>query len=295
MEGGCPTNAEGNLPTSIQCSDPGSDGINCLNSFNFSIPSGMQSGKAVFAWTWFNTVGNREMYMNCVDTQIDGGDGSEMDSLPTLFVANLGGGLPQCSTTEGESYKFPYPGQYVTSNTDGSPYKVMALSGGSCSSDGAPAAGAAAGGSEGSGSGAAPSYGGGAPPAPAPSGNAGSGSGSGQVTVTTMQTVSGGNAAPTSAPAPAANPPPVPSAAAPAPYASGSGSSGSSSSGGSSGGQACPTDGEVVCMGTQFGICDHGFAVPQPLAAGTTCTNGKIAKRDHIRRHVGRKHGRQFA
>ena len=36
--------------------------------------------------------------------------------------------------------------------------------------------------------------------------------------------------------------------------------------------------------------------VPQALAAGTSCENGKIAKRDHVRRHIGgRMHGRQFA
>lgn len=59
MEGGCPTNAEGNLPVSIQCSDPGADGVNCLNSYNFTIPTGLQSGHATLAWTWLNTIGNR--------------------------------------------------------------------------------------------------------------------------------------------------------------------------------------------------------------------------------------------
>lgn len=236
--------------------------------------------------------------MNCVNAQIEGGDGSEMGELPSLFVANLAGGsMPQCATSEGQAYKFPFPGKYVTSDTQGSPYKVMAVSGGSCSSDGAPAGGAAAGGgSSGSGS-------------PSPSGKPdkqpgrGSGNaGSGQVTVTTMETLTSGTAAPTSAPAapvysapPSAAAPAPSSAAAPAPYSSGSSPSSSGSGNCPAGAQPCSTDGEVVCMGTQWGLCNLGCAVPQPLASGTHCVNGKIAKRDHVRRHIGRSHGRQFA
>lgn len=292
IEGGCPTNAEGNLQTSIQCTDPGADGVNCLNSYNFTIPNGVKPGHATFAWTWFNTIGNREMYMNCVNAQIEGGDSSEMSDFPSLFVANLAGGsLPQCSTTESESYKFPHPGKYVTSNTKGSPYKLSLVSGGSCAADGASSGGSGTGG-EASGGGAAPSYGAspstsGSPGKPSgqPPIGASASAGSGQVTVTTMQTLSSGGAAATSAPAPSAYSA-APSAEAPAPYASGSASNSSGSGSCPAGAQPCSNDGEVVCMGTQFGLCNAGCAVAQPMAAGTTCTNGKIAKRDHVRRHV---------
>lgn len=38
-------------------------GNNCARQFNIPIPKGMPNGRAKFAWTWFNWVGNREMYM----------------------------------------------------------------------------------------------------------------------------------------------------------------------------------------------------------------------------------------
>ncbi|KAJ5431503.1 hypothetical protein N7445_009235 [Penicillium cf. griseofulvum] len=44
-------------------------------SYQFEVPSDAPSGNALFAWTWFNKVGNREMYMNCAMVTI-GGSGS---------------------------------------------------------------------------------------------------------------------------------------------------------------------------------------------------------------------------
>lgn len=43
--------------------------------YNFQIPSDAPNGEALLAWTWFNKVGNREMYMNCAMVTI-GGSGS---------------------------------------------------------------------------------------------------------------------------------------------------------------------------------------------------------------------------
>ncbi|KAJ6118611.1 hypothetical protein N7471_013231 [Penicillium samsonianum] len=40
--------------------------------YQFDIPSDAPSGDALFAWTWFNKVGNREMYMNCAMITIGG-------------------------------------------------------------------------------------------------------------------------------------------------------------------------------------------------------------------------------
>jgi hypothetical protein len=54
--GGCPANVDGNLPA-----DPNGQGA---SKFQFSIPSGIAPGDYVLAWTWFNKIGNREMYMN---------------------------------------------------------------------------------------------------------------------------------------------------------------------------------------------------------------------------------------
>jgi hypothetical protein len=42
--------------------------------YKFDIPSDAPNGDALFAWTWFNKVGNREMYMNCAMVSIGGSD-----------------------------------------------------------------------------------------------------------------------------------------------------------------------------------------------------------------------------
>ncbi|KAI8995904.1 hypothetical protein BC832DRAFT_520620, partial [Gaertneriomyces semiglobifer] len=56
-------------------------------SFNVQIPSSFPAGDAIFAWSWINSIGNREYYMNCADITITGG-GSGFTG-PELFVANL--------------------------------------------------------------------------------------------------------------------------------------------------------------------------------------------------------------
>jgi hypothetical protein len=40
--------------------------------YEFAIPSDAPTGEALLAWTWFNKVGNREMYMNCAMVTIGG-------------------------------------------------------------------------------------------------------------------------------------------------------------------------------------------------------------------------------
>lgn len=40
--------------------------------YNFTVPSDAPSGEALLAWTWFNKIGNREMYMNCAMVTIGG-------------------------------------------------------------------------------------------------------------------------------------------------------------------------------------------------------------------------------
>lgn len=40
--------------------------------YKFEIPSDAPSGEALLAWTWFNKVGNREMYMNCAMVTVGG-------------------------------------------------------------------------------------------------------------------------------------------------------------------------------------------------------------------------------
>lgn len=81
-------------------------------SYDFPIPGSVPSGDALLAWSWFNLVGNREMYMNCAPVTIGGGsdDATAFDELPDLFVANVGNG---CSTIEGEETVFENPGPNV--------------------------------------------------------------------------------------------------------------------------------------------------------------------------------------
>ncbi|KLJ05980.1 DNA-directed RNA polymerase [Blastomyces silverae] len=78
--------------------------------YGFKIPSNAPSGEALLAWTWFNKIGNREMYMNCAPVVIEGGSGDRaaFDKLPEIYIANVGNGK---TTVEGEDVKFPNPGE----------------------------------------------------------------------------------------------------------------------------------------------------------------------------------------
>ncbi|KAF7177584.1 hypothetical protein CNMCM7691_005913 [Aspergillus felis] len=87
MEGGCPL----------------------VSRYNFKIPGDAANGQALFVWTWYNLIGNRELYMNCADVVISGGTGSPSSfgsAYPDLFVANVGNG---CSTVEGRETVFANP------------------------------------------------------------------------------------------------------------------------------------------------------------------------------------------
>ena len=64
-----------------------------------------------------------------------------------------------------------------------------------------------------------------------------------------------------------------------------------STTGGHSG-VSCDKEGAIICIGdTQFGICNRGTAIPQSLAAGTACKDGKI---DHANKPADRKHPRDI-
>ena len=75
-------------------------------SFDFNVPKETKSGDVIFAWSWFNRVGFREMYMNCAVVTITNG-GSGLYNYPDIFVANLD---DSCSTDEGFDVYFPKPG-----------------------------------------------------------------------------------------------------------------------------------------------------------------------------------------
>lgn len=118
IEGGCPMgNVDGNFGDDANQPVP--------DKFQFQIPTGLPTGNAVLAWTWFNRIGNREMYMNCAPITISGGAAKRsaeeefedelsskiarrgLDDLPDMFVANIGNG---CTTLETKDTVFPAPG-----------------------------------------------------------------------------------------------------------------------------------------------------------------------------------------
>ncbi|EER27906.1 hypothetical protein D8B26_005977 [Coccidioides posadasii str. Silveira] len=91
--------------------------------YDFRIPSSTPSGKALISWSWFNLIGNREMYMNCAQVEISNGSTNTLlfDTLPDMYVANVNRG---CSTVEGRETVFNNPGVDVVYGgkvTPGSP------------------------------------------------------------------------------------------------------------------------------------------------------------------------------
>lgn len=83
--------------------------------WTFVLPGDAPAGEAIFAWTWYNKFGNRELYMNCAHVTIGGANGGVMGGRPGMFAANIGNG---CSTVEGADVLFPAPGPDVE-NTSG--------------------------------------------------------------------------------------------------------------------------------------------------------------------------------
>lgn len=104
--GGCPAKGvDGNMGSNAAAEDP--------FKYQFPIPAGLEDGEYTIAWTWFNKIGNREMYMNCGPATITGGSGSDssfFEALPDMFVANTGNG---CATVETQDLQFPNPGASV--------------------------------------------------------------------------------------------------------------------------------------------------------------------------------------
>ncbi|KAI0120618.1 hypothetical protein BJ170DRAFT_589099, partial [Xylariales sp. AK1849] len=105
IEGGCPAPGQtGNMGDNADAEDP--------FEYNFTIPTDIPNGTATTAWTWFNKLGNREMYMNCGPVTLtgQGGNASNFDELPDIFLAHISNG---CGIPEGYDITFPNPGKDV--------------------------------------------------------------------------------------------------------------------------------------------------------------------------------------
>ena len=304
--GGCPSNVTGNL-------EENAAGHGAA-TFPVTMPENMPDGQYTFAWSWLNKVGNREFYMNCAPVQV-GSTGATasaanaaaaLGSLPDMFVANLPD--TQCSTTQGEDFNYPDPGQSLV---DGAGADLGdSLSGAGCASMtkmgagngeiGSPTGGASAS-TPAATQPAATSAATSAPAASAPAASSGAGYSAAPIASSAAPVYSAASSAVVSVPgvfAPGASSTPAATATAPAatsaaasaaPVASSTPSSGSSDC------TPCTSDGAVVCIGTSsFGLCDRGCAVPQALAAGMACTDGTIgaaAKRSFPRAHLHKRHG----
>jgi len=257
IEGGCPAK--------------GQAGNGAASDYSFSIPAGVAAGEYTLAWTWFNKVGNREMYMNCAPFTVTGGSKRSVearkesarmsrraDSFPAMFTANICGST--CITKESVDLQFPDPGANV--DKFGKPADLKLAT---CACSGGAAA---------SSSSSSSSSGSSSPPPPPPSSAAPATSAAPAAPAPVVQsTPSAAPAAPApapAAPAPAAPAPadPAPAPAAPAPAAPAAPASGAS----------CSSPGALVCSsdGTQFGICAGTSAVMMAVAAGTKCSGGAI-------------------
>jgi len=113
FQGKCPT---GQYPGNITPDNPALP----LPGLPYQIPADAPEGDAILAWTWFNKVGNREMYMRCAPIKItgSGGDKAKFESRPEILKANIGNG---CSTKEGDEVNFPNPGSDVVGQGTGAP------------------------------------------------------------------------------------------------------------------------------------------------------------------------------
>ncbi|ADV23556.1 hypothetical protein I315_02683 [Cryptococcus gattii Ru294] len=112
-----------------------------------TIPTDAPSGEALFAWGWFNLLGNREMYHNCAPVTItNGGSGLNENDYPTPFVANAG--VNDCVTIENTAVVFPNPGKnvkYGGSYASTKPTEPAGFTGSNCVGSGASSSGSSSG------------------------------------------------------------------------------------------------------------------------------------------------------
>ncbi|KAG8529856.1 uncharacterized protein KY384_005337 [Bacidia gigantensis] len=291
IEGGCPAkNQAGNLDEK-----PGDPRLQkAPDTYDYKIPDGIKAGPYTFAWTWFNKVGNREMYMNCALVKITGG-ASKRDELsgnftfipelherdtsfPDMFKANIGN---QCTTAEGGPLAFPDPGASVDKfNTD----KPLPPTGSCAGGSSGGSAGASSGASSGAGAGASA---GSANAAAAPSGSSSGASAPSPSGVDVESSPSSGSGA--SSPSGASAPASSGSAPTQQQNTSSAGSGGTAAPQAApatqgaatpSGSTSCTQAGAVICSADakQIGTCDQSMKVVMiPVPQGTICKNGNIA------------------
>ncbi len=297
IEGGCPIkNVAGNNADTATAVDP--------DTYSFTVPTSLPTGTAVLAWTWFNKIGNREMYMNCAPITITGSTSKRSDeeedlwarnytqimerdtaaysALPNMFVANIP--TTSCKTGDSEDLQFPDPGDSLEkfglatatpSPPSGPSCGAVVVATASAGSGNAGASVVTTAASSRATSAAA------SPVASQASSAAAGGEGGVFVTVTTSAGPSqatshapvASSAAPVASPASSAAASVVASSSSPA-------STGTTGTGTAIAvGTACTTEGEWNCIGgTSFQRCASGqWSAVMEVSAGTTCTSGESA------------------
>ncbi|KAF6218709.1 hypothetical protein HO133_005251 [Letharia lupina] len=292
IEGGCPAKGVSGNDAAGQ-----SGGSN----YTYTIPQGITPGSYTLAWTWFNKIGNREMYMNCASIKVSGGSKKRAATLnetlgipelyerttpsfPGMFKANIP--TTDCETVDSADVLFPDPGASVEKDgtsaltaPTGAKCNVVAGGGSSSSNSSTAAAGSSSSGSSGSGSSGSGLSGSGSSAPASP------GSSSAASAAPSMATSDAPAPAATSmAAAPSVSASPVvaaaPSVAAAAPSSAPSAitnSSSSSTTPSTSSTGTCSTAGQSVCSpdGKQIGECTPQLTVTWiPVADGTKCVGG---------------------
>ncbi|KAM3086450.1 hypothetical protein ACMFMG_000583 [Clarireedia jacksonii] len=293
--GGCPMKGvAGNNGNNAAAVDP--------DTYNFTIPADLPSGKATLVWTWFNKIGNREMYQNCAPLTLVGGSAKReievrannfYNSLPDMFVANIGNG---CGTADSLDLVFPNPGTAVefdggaTATATAAPTgSCQAATGGSSPATASAVATATSAASVPAVTSATAALSGGVFVTVASSAKASSTTAalSGGVFATVASSAKASSATAV-APASSASVEATSVASAATPASTGAtGATGSTGSGSVLSG-ACTTEGDFNCIGgSSFQQCASGvWSIAQAMAAGTTCAAGQSKSLSISRRMV---------
>ncbi|KZM21495.1 uncharacterized protein EKO05_0006239 [Ascochyta rabiei] len=119
--------------------------------YEYTIPKDLPPAKkCLLSWTWFNKIGNREMYMNCAVVDITNKAMGKRDSqaaaaaalsrYPDLFVANLAG-INSCKIQETTDVVFDNPGKQVSYGDGDSASMRPSFAKGQCTGKGSKDAG----------------------------------------------------------------------------------------------------------------------------------------------------------
>jgi hypothetical protein len=292
------TNSDFKVIYSILGSCPGTGGT--TNQYQFSIPADVPNGQYSLAWTWYNQIGNREIYMNCAPITVTGSAGTpaSLSALPDLAIYNIPS-KNTCGTLETFDVAFPDPGKYLTTGTSYKPTPPASCGVKAVVPTGSGGAGAGAATTGSAPSATAANNGQYTPASAAPAVTATSHVT--QMTTAVVTQTAGGNFAegsssslitvpsspPTTSILSALAPADTATAAAPAAPAS-TGSAQSPASGMQT--ATCATDGALVCSddGTLQGLCNFGKVLLTSVAAGTKCVNGAIMKRSSAKFYAWR-------